>query len=303
MILGSLCVLIAACWSSFVVEYAGIKLTSVVRFLLVRIEVLLDRSSSTSISHRVFDWIVLVLALRVGASVLLWVSGFNSEGVMRFLCEIRDKSSDHNRFSEDVRMPRLPPKSKPSLGGCNCCSGDGDGGNRDRDDDSGGGYDWECYPEDEEFDVQTLRRLVKKERRRADAACNELEKERAATATAIDETMAMIARLQGEKNAAEVSANQERRMAEQKQAYDQEVIESLRWMLARSEDRRDILEGRLQRWGRKLEMSDLYDDDKDHDDDDYDYNRVDTPEDLRDLMIISSLEFDCLQPQRDASNQ
>ncbi|KAI4375901.1 hypothetical protein MLD38_013717 [Melastoma candidum] len=302
MILGSLCVLIAACWFSFVVEYAAIKLASVVRFLLVRIEVLLERSSSASTGHRVFDWIVLVLALRVGASVLLRVSGFNSEGVMRFLCEIREKSSDYNRFREDVGMLRLPPKSKPSLGGCSCCNGDGDGGNRDRDNEDGGGYDGECYPEDEEFDVQMLRRLVKKERRRADTACSELEKERAATASAIDETMAMIVRLQGEKNAVLVRANQERRMAEQKQAYDREVIDSLWWMLARSEDRRDVLEGRLQRWGRKLEMSDLDDDedDKDHDDD---YNRVDTPEDHRDVTIISSLELDSLQPQRDASNQ
>lgn len=296
MILGSLCVLIAACWSNFL----AIKFASVVRFLPVRIEVLLDWSSSASIGHRVFDGIVLLLALRVGASVLLRVSGFNSKGIMRVLCEIRDKSTDHLRFREDLGILRLPQKSKPVYNGCS-------GGDRDRDEDSGGGDDGECYPEDEEFDVMILRRLVKKERRRADIACNDLEKERAAAASAIDETMAMIARLQGEKNAAEVRANQERRMTEQKQAYDQEVIESLRLMLARSEDRRDVLEGRLSQWGRKLEMSDD-DDDQDATADDgqggvdketslmEESLSVDDDDDHhRDLMIISSLEFDSLQ--------
>ncbi|KAL2458371.1 protein FLOURY 1-like [Abeliophyllum distichum] len=53
----------------------------------------------------------------------------------------------------------------------------------------------EDIEKDEELDITELRKLVKIERRRASAACTELEKERAASATAAEETMAMILRL------------------------------------------------------------------------------------------------------------
>ncbi|XWS63067.1 hypothetical protein CRYUN_Cryun06bG0064800 [Craigia yunnanensis] len=61
-------------------------------------------------------------------------------------------------------------------------------------------------PEDEEFDVMALRKLVKIERR-TKAACQELEEERIAAASAADEAISMILRLQSEKNSMEIDAN------------------------------------------------------------------------------------------------
>ncbi|KAM7262470.1 hypothetical protein ACFE04_000153 [Oxalis oulophora] len=86
--------------------------------------------------------------------------------------------------------------------------------------------------EDEVFDVGGLRRLVKIERWNAEVAYSELEKERVAAGSAADEAMAMICRLQGEKSSLEIELNQLKRSAEQKQEYDQEVINSLEWIAA-----------------------------------------------------------------------
>ncbi|KAG6387252.1 hypothetical protein SASPL_152439 [Salvia splendens] len=51
--------------------------------------------------------------------------------------------------------------------------------------------------------------LVKMERRRADAALAEVERERSASATTAEEAMAMIQRLQREKNSIEIATNQQ----------------------------------------------------------------------------------------------
>ncbi|KAF8044130.1 hypothetical protein BT93_A2191 [Corymbia citriodora subsp. variegata] len=96
--------------------------------------------------------------------------------------------------------------------------------------------------------------MVKIERRRAIAASKELEKERIAAASATDEAMSLILRLQSQKSVIEMRANQERRLAEQKQQYDWEVIESLRRMAASHESRRRALEDRLRTWRRKSRM-------------------------------------------------
>lgn len=84
-------------------------------------------------------------------------------------------------------------------------------------------------------EVSALRKLVKMERRRADAALAEVERERAASATAAEEAMAMIQRLQREKNSIEMAANQQRRLSEAKHVHDEEVIQSLEWVLWRRE--------------------------------------------------------------------
>ncbi|CAI9772701.1 unnamed protein product [Fraxinus pennsylvanica] len=59
----------------------------------------------------------------------------------------------------------------------------------------------------EEFDITELRKQVKIERKRANTAYAELEKERAASATAAEEAMAMILRLWNEKSVIEMEAN------------------------------------------------------------------------------------------------
>ncbi|CAN0921207.1 Protein FLOURY 1-like [Linum grandiflorum] len=107
--------------------------------------------------------------------------------------------------------------------------------------------------DDDGFDVMALRRLVRIERKRAEAAELELEKERMAAASAADETMAMILRLQNEKSCAEIGASQYRRLAEQKQEYDQEVINSLQWIVTRHEYERSLLEEKLQIFRGKLQ--------------------------------------------------
>ncbi|CAH8381371.1 unnamed protein product [Eruca vesicaria subsp. sativa] len=90
--------------------------------------------------------------------------------------------------------------------------------------------------EDEVFDVITLRKMVKRERKRGDGLKTELEKERRAAESAAEEAMAMLLKLRMEKNAVEMEACQYKRVAEQKQVYDQEVIQSLQWMLMKLDD-------------------------------------------------------------------
>ncbi|KAG9128680.1 hypothetical protein Leryth_018320 [Lithospermum erythrorhizon] len=94
----------------------------------------------------------------------------------------------------------------------------------------------ECCDEDEEFDVLILRKMVKFERNKARKARFELEKEQVAAATAAEETMAMILRLQNEKSLVEMEANQYRRLAEEKQLHDKEAIQSLQWLLLMHEN-------------------------------------------------------------------
>ncbi|KAA8536362.1 hypothetical protein F0562_028840 [Nyssa sinensis] len=115
------------------------------------------------------------------------------------------------------------------------------------------GDEQESYGEDE-FDVTVLRKLIKTERQRANAACLELEKERTAAATAVEEAMAMILRLQNETSLIEMEANQFRRLAEEKQLHDQDVIQSLRWILMKHESERSLLEDQLRLCRRKLKL-------------------------------------------------
>lgn len=94
-------------------------------------------------------------------------------------------------------------------------------------------------------EVSALRRLVKMERRRADEALAEVERERAASATAAEEAMAMIQRLQCEKSSIEMEFNQCRRLSEAKRIHDEEVIESLEWLVWRYEAELSLLRQQL----------------------------------------------------------
>ncbi|KAA8536376.1 hypothetical protein F0562_028854 [Nyssa sinensis] len=78
--------------------------------------------------------------------------------------------------------------------------------------------------------------------------------ERTAAASAVEEAMAMILRLQNEKSLIEMEANQFRRLAEEKQLHDQEVIQSLRWILMKHESERSLLEDQLRLCRRKLKL-------------------------------------------------
>ncbi|XP_043710910.1 probable myosin-binding protein 5 [Telopea speciosissima] len=105
-----------------------------------------------------------------------------------------------------------------------------------------------------EEDAPAFKRLVRIERDRANAVYLELEKERTAAASAAEEAMAMIQRLQTEKSLVEMQANQYRRLAEQKQLYDLEVIQSLRWILLKHESDRSLLENQLNLCRQRLKQ-------------------------------------------------
>ncbi|CAL5358253.1 unnamed protein product [Camellia sinensis] len=113
----------------------------------------------------------------------------------------------------------------------------------------------ECHEEDEEVDVMALRKLMRIERQKANAAYLELEKERLAAATAAEEAMAMILKLQNDKSLIEMEANQYQRLTEEKQLHDQEVIHSLRWIVMKHESERGLLEDQLRFFRQKLKLS------------------------------------------------
>ncbi|EOX98630.1 hypothetical protein QUC31_015069 [Theobroma cacao] len=204
-------------------------------------------------SH-VFNVLGLFLVFGLGLKFLQF--GLTNIGIMQFLCDVREKSNylrgriclKHDL--DEVYDPKIRSCLSGSLKPLENCKDfvkeDTDGKAKYVVEEDSDDKEKECCPEDEEFDVMALRKLVKLERRRAKAACQELEKERIAAASAADEAMAMILRLQNEKSSMEIDANQYKRMAGQKQEYDQQVIESLQWIVMKHESERSLLENQLQ---------------------------------------------------------
>nr|XP_009392039.2 PREDICTED: uncharacterized protein LOC103978060 [Musa acuminata subsp. malaccensis] len=80
-----------------------------------------------------------------------------------------------------------------------------------------------------------LKEKIAEERKHRTAAVSEPEKERVAASSAADEAMAKIAKLQNEKGLIEREARLYREMAEQKQSYDDMVIETLHWIIMKLE--------------------------------------------------------------------
>ncbi|CAN6482314.1 unnamed protein product [Victoria cruziana] len=108
-------------------------------------------------------------------------------------------------------------------------------------------------PEDEQdLDPAALRRAIKIEQGYRAAAYLELEKERKAAASAAHEAMVMILRLQNEKHLIELQAQQQQREAQQRQLYDEEVIQSLREIMSKQELEREALEDQLIKMRRKM---------------------------------------------------
>lgn len=217
---------------------------------------------------RVFN--VLGMILIFGFCLKIFHFGWHSEGLMRYLFEIGGKprirfplkngvgeECESNTVRLNFKSSPTPLKSSqnPNLPNKNSITVD-DNSNGDVNTvdfwEEKGDNDREVYIEDEVFDVMTLRKLVKAERKRAIAAYAELEKERTASASAADEAMAMIIRLQSEKSSVEIQANQYRRMVEQKQEYDQDVIESLRWIVMKQESQGALLQDQLRLYREKL---------------------------------------------------
>ncbi|MBA0631657.1 hypothetical protein Godav_000512 [Gossypium davidsonii] len=205
-------------------------------------------------SH-VFNVLGLVFVFGMGLKFLQF--GLSNKGIMQFLCDARGKSNDLRGeiCSKHDLNEVYDPNITKSIDNCKEIL------KKDTDFDAKYGVEEgtdekekECCPEDEEFDVMSLRKLVKIERRRTKAAYRELEKERTAASSAANEAMAMILRLQNEKSSVEIDANQFKRMAEQKQEYDQQVIESLQWIVMKHESEWSSLENQLQLCKQKLKL-------------------------------------------------
>ena len=87
--------------------------------------------------------------------------------------------------------------------------------------------------------------------------CLELEKERSAAATAADEAMAMILRLQSEKAAVGMESRQYQRMIEEKSAYDEEEMEILKEIIVRREQEKHVLEKEVEAYRQMMLSGDL----------------------------------------------
>jgi len=190
--------------------------------------------------------------------------GWHFKGALRFLCDFgrmpRIRLCLEN-FVLEVSKKKIPslengsdPNTNSSTQKRSNVAGERLNGRLDdrseRKDDS----ETQVQDVDEVFDVKTLRNLIKIERRKANAAFAELDKERIAASSSAEEAMAMILRLQSEKSSAEIQANQFRRVAEQKLEYDDEVIESLEWTITRHESHRSVLEEQLRVYREELKQ-------------------------------------------------
>lgn len=89
---------------------------------------------------------------------------------------------------------------------------------------------------------ETLEQVLEEERASRAALALELEKERNAAATAADEALGMILRLQEEKASIEMEARQYQRMIEEKSAFDAEEMSILKEILLRREREKHFLE-------------------------------------------------------------
>ncbi|GER41399.1 hypothetical protein STAS_18117 [Striga asiatica] len=99
---------------------------------------------------------------------------------------------------------------------------------------------------DEENKVKLLEQTLAEERIARAALYIELEKERSAAASAADEAMAMILRLQEEKASIEIEARQYQRILEEKSAYDAEEMNILKEILVRREKEKLFLEKEVE---------------------------------------------------------
>ncbi|XP_018488865.1 myosin-binding protein 3 [Raphanus sativus] len=98
----------------------------------------------------------------------------------------------------------------------------------------------------EEKTVNELEEALKQERAARAAVCVELDKERNAAASAADEAMAMIHRLQDEKAAVEMEAMQFQRMVEERSTFDAEEMVILKDILIRREREKYFLEKEVE---------------------------------------------------------
>ncbi|CAI9117743.1 OLC1v1019208C1 [Oldenlandia corymbosa var. corymbosa] len=96
--------------------------------------------------------------------------------------------------------------------------------------------------------IRLLEQAFEEEQAARAALYLELEKERSAAASAADEAMAMIQRLQEEKASVEMEARQYQRMIEEKSAYDAEEMNILKEIIVRRERENHFLEKEIEQY-------------------------------------------------------
>ncbi|KAI3469974.1 hypothetical protein Pfo_026637 [Paulownia fortunei] len=104
----------------------------------------------------------------------------------------------------------------------------------------------QSFSGDEKNAIRLLEQTLEEERIACSALYIELEKERSAAATAADEAMAMILRLQAEKASIEMEARQYQRIIEEKSAYDAEEMNILKEIIVRREKEKHFLEKEVE---------------------------------------------------------
>nr|GMD73893.1 probable myosin-binding protein 5 [Ipomoea batatas] len=95
-------------------------------------------------------------------------------------------------------------------------------------------------------EIRLLEKTLEEEKSACAVLSLELEKERNAAATAADEAMAMISRLQDEKALIEMEARQYKRIIEEKSAYEADEMEVLKEILVRRETEKHFLEREVE---------------------------------------------------------
>ena len=102
------------------------------------------------------------------------------------------------------------------------------------------------FNESETSAIRILERALEEEQAACSSLYLELEKERNAAATAADEAMAMILRLQKEKASIEMEARQFERIVEERTAYDEEEMNILKEIIIRREQENHVLEREIE---------------------------------------------------------
>ncbi|KAI8011874.1 Myosin-binding protein 3 [Camellia lanceoleosa] len=110
------------------------------------------------------------------------------------------------------------------------------------------------YEGNEKNAIRILEQALEEEHAAHAALYLELEKERSAVATAADEVMAMILRLQDEKASIEMKAWQYQRRIEEKSAYDAEEMNILKEILVRRQKEKHFLEREVEAYRRMIHI-------------------------------------------------
>ncbi|XP_049347463.1 uncharacterized protein LOC125811959 isoform X1 [Solanum verrucosum] len=131
------------------------------------------------------------------------------------------------------------------------------------------------------FDVESLQEMLCVQEQLIEKLYNELDEESEASSSAATEALSMILRLQGEKAAEEMEAEQYKRFVEEKMSHAEESLSVLQELIDQKQMEIDELDHHAQAYRYKL-VSMGYDDDIDDSDLEY-------LEDLEGKMIVQSI--------------